>query len=312
MVIREGATPYRARMAATEKAHDPLDDLRWLDNIPFWGVHVAAVVGVVMLGFSWAGLAWFLATYFGRMFGITGGYHRYFSHRTYKAGRPMQFFLGLLGVLAVQKGPLWWAAHHRNHHKFSDEPEDVHSPRQRGFWWSHVGWILVKRHAATHTERVKDLAAFPELRILERFHMLFVLAFAVGLYLIGGATALVWGFFVSTTLLWHGTFTINSLAHVWGKRRYETSDDSRNNPVLAILAMGEGWHNNHHYYQRSARQGFYWWEIDVSFYILKAFELVGLVSDVQGVPKHVRDQIGKRAANTPAAEPAIEPEGEPV
>jgi stearoyl-CoA desaturase (delta-9 desaturase) len=297
-------------MAATERAHDPLDDLRWLDNIPFWGVHIAAIVGVVMLGFSWAGVAWFAATYFSRMFGITGGYHRYFSHRTYKAGRVVQFFLALLGALSVQKGPLWWAAHHRNHHKFSDEPEDVHSPRQRGFWWSHMGWILVKRHAATHTERVKDLAAFPELRFLERFHMLFVLAFAVGLYLLGGATALVWGFFVSTTLLWHGTFTINSLAHVWGKRRYETTDDSRNNPVLAILTMGEGWHNNHHYYQRSARQGFYWWEVDISFYILKTMELVGLVSDVQGVPKHVRDQTGKRAGA--AAEPVLEPEGEPV
>jgi len=269
---------------------DPADQIRWVDNIPFWGVHVAALVGAIMVGISWAAVAWLLATFFIRMFGITAGYHRYFSHRAYKTSRPFQFLMALLGVTAVQKGPLWWASHHRRHHKYSDEPMDVHSPRQRGFWWSHMGWILVKRHSQTEWDRIKDLAAYPELRALEKLHMVVVVGFAVALYFIGGPTALVWGFFVSTTLLWHGTFTINSLAHVWGGRRYETTDDSRNNPVLAILTMGEGWHNNHHHYQRSARQGFYWWEIDMSFYALRALSLVGLVSDLHGVPRHVRDQ----------------------
>jgi stearoyl-CoA desaturase (delta-9 desaturase) len=267
------------------------DRIRWIDNIPFWGVHVTAVIGVIVVGFSWAALAWCAATFFARMFGITAGYHRYFSHRTYKMGRVMQFLMALLGVLSVQKGPLWWASHHRRHHKYSDQPEDVHSPKQRGFWWSHMFWILVERHSVTEWDRIKDMSAYPELRFLERAHILFVVAFAAALYYIGGPVALFWGFFVSTTLLWHATFTVNSLAHVWGSRRYETTDTSRNNVWIALLTMGEGWHNNHHHYQRSTRQGFYWWEVDVSFYILRGMSFLGLVSDLQGVPIHVRDQL---------------------
>jgi stearoyl-CoA desaturase (delta-9 desaturase) len=267
------------------------DRIRWVDNIPFWGVHITAIIGIIAVGFSWAALAWCAGTFFVRMFGITGGYHRYFSHRTYKMGRVMQFLMGVLGVLAVQKGPLWWASHHRRHHKYSDQPEDVHSPKQRGFWWSHMFWILVERHSVTEWDRIKDMAAYPELRFLERAHMLFVVGFATALYFIGGPVALFWGFFASTMLLWHATFTVNSLAHVWGSRRYETTDTSRNNVWIALLTMGEGWHNNHHHYQRSTRQGFYWWEIDASFYTLKAMSWLGLVSDLQGVPRHVRDQL---------------------
>ncbi len=275
--------------STTVTGRDPEDGIRWVDNVPFWGVHLTALIGAIYLGISWVAIAWLVPTFFIRMFGITAGYHRYFSHRAYKTSRPMQFLIALLGVTCVQKGPLWWASHHRRHHKYSDEPEDVHSPRQRGFWWSHMGWILVKRHSKTEWERIKDLSIYPELRFLEKAHMFVVVAFATSLYFIGGPVALIYGFFVSTTLLWHGTFTVNSLAHVWGGRRYETADDSRNNLFIALLTMGEGWHNNHHHYQRSARQGFYWWEIDVSFYVLKTMSMLGLVRDLHGVPKHIRD-----------------------
>jgi stearoyl-CoA desaturase (Delta-9 desaturase) len=290
-----------------EATRDPLDGIRWIDNIPFWGVHIVAVIGAIYTGLSWTAIAWLVPTFFVRMFGITGGYHRYFSHRTYKMGRVMQFLMALLGVICVQKGPLWWASHHRRHHKYSDEPEDIHSPRQRGFWWSHMFWILVKRHNKTEWERIKDMSQYPELRFLEKAHMLFVVGFAVALYFIGGLTALMWGFFVSTALLWHGTFTVNSLAHVWGSKRYDTSDDSRNNVFIALLTMGEGWHNNHHHYQRSTRQGFYWWEIDVTYYVLTAMSWVGLVRDLQGVPKHIRDNtVTPERARIEGAAPTFE------
>lgn len=273
----------------------PTYRMRTVTTIPFWGVHIAAIAGVIWQGWSWSGLALAVALYYARMFGITAGYHRYFSHRSYKTGRVMQFLMALLGTLSLQKGVLWWSANHRLHHKFSDEPEDIHSPRQRGFWWSHVSWILSDAHEATHLEQVPDLARYPELRLLNRFHLPIAVAFAVSLFLIGGTWALLWGFFVSTTLLWHGTFTINSFSHIVGRRRYETDDDSRNNWFLALLTMGEGWHNNHHYYQRSASQGFYWWEVDMSFYLLKAMSWVGLVWDLQKVPEHVRDPEQARA-----------------
>jgi stearoyl-CoA desaturase (delta-9 desaturase) len=263
--------------------------IRWMSTIPFWAVHVVAVAGVVWLGWSWSGLALAVALYFVRMFGITAGFHRYFSHRSFKTGRVMQFLLALLGGLSTQKGVLWWAAHHRNHHKYSDEPEDVHSPRQRGFFWSHVGWILVHKHDVIHWDKIPDLARYPELRFLTRFDVWISAAFAVLLYVVGGAWALIWGYFVSTMLLWHGTFTINSFSHIIGRRRYETEDDSKNNWLLALLTMGEGWHNNHHYYQRSVRQGFYWWEIDLTYYVLVAMSWLGLVSELHTVPTHVRD-----------------------
>jgi stearoyl-CoA desaturase (delta-9 desaturase) len=221
------------------------------------------------------------------MFSVTAGYHRYFSHRSYKTSRPFQFLLALAGTLAVQKGVLWWAANHRNHHKYSDQAEDLHSPLQRGFWWAHVGWILSPDYEETDLARIPDMAKYPELRWLNDHYLIPPVVLAVALYLIGGATWLVWGFFISTTMLWHATFTINSLAHVWGSRRYETTDTSRNNPWLALLTMGEGWHNNHHRYMNSARQGFFWWEIDLSYYILVALSWCGIVWDLQQPPKRL-------------------------
>ncbi len=286
------------------------DALRWRENLPFWIVHAVALGAAIWVGFSLEALAWLLGSYAVRIFGITGGYHRYFSHRSYKTSRAFQFVLALLGASSVQKGPLWWAAHHRWHHKHSDDEHDIHSPMQRGFWWSHMFWILAKKYRATETHRVKDLAQYPELRWLDRNDLLVAVLFGVGFYLVGGSVGLVWGFLVSTVMCWHCTFFINSLAHVWGNRRYKTTDDSRNNFFLAILTFGEGWHNNHHHYQRSARQGFYWWEIDISYYVLLILQQLRIVWDVQGVPRHVRDQTaapGRERVASATATPATDP-----
>jgi stearoyl-CoA desaturase (delta-9 desaturase) len=276
-------------------------DFGWLVSLPFYAVHVTAVVGVALMGFSWKGVALALALYYVRMFGVTGGYHRYFSHRTYRTSRAFQFVLALLAQSSIQKGALWWAAHHRDHHKYSDTPKDPHSYRDYGFWYSHVGWILSSETEETDYSRISDLARYPELRWLNKWHAVPGVVLAVALFFIGGWQALLWGFFVSTTLLWHGTFTINSLSHIWGKRRYTTTDDSKNNPVLAIVTMGEGWHNNHHYYPRSVRQGFRWWQIDMTYYVLRALALVGIVWDL-----HVPSQkvIDGDLAPAPAKKPA--------
>ncbi len=263
-------------------------------SIPFFGVHLAAIVGVVALGWSWKGVALAVALYVVRMFGVTAGYHRYFSHRSFKTSRAFQFVLALLAMSSTQKGVLWWASHHRVHHKHSDQTGDVHSVLQDGFWFSHVGWILSKRFDHTEDAKIRDFAKYPELRFLDRYFLIPPVALAVALFLIGGWFALVWGFFVSTSLLWHGTFTINSLSHVIGTRRYVTTDTSRNNLILAIITLGEGWHNNHHYYQRSVNQGFYFWEIDITYYVLRALSVVGLVWDLHTPPKAVLD--GNRIA----------------
>jgi stearoyl-CoA desaturase (delta-9 desaturase) len=221
------------------------------------------------------------------MFAVTAGYHRYFSHRSYRTSRAFQLVLAFVGGTAAQKGVLWWAAHHRDHHRWSDGPDDVHSPLRRGFWWSHVGWILSRRHHDTKLDRVKDLARYPELRFLDRHHDLPPLALAVGLLLVAGWGGLLWGFFVSTVVLWHGTFAINSLAHVLGRRRYETGDGSRNSFVLAVMTLGEGWHNNHHFYPASARQGFFPWELDVSYLALRVLAALRIVSELRTPPPRV-------------------------
>ncbi len=256
-------------------------------SLPFWGVHLLAIVGIAITGFSWAGLLWCAALYWPRMFFVTGAYHRYFSHRSYKTSRWFQFLLALGASSTGQKGVLWWAAHHRIHHKLSDMPGDLHSVKQSGFWWSHMGWILSNDLEGTDLSRIKDFSKYPELRWLNRYWMLPPVAMGVIAFLLGGFFGLVWAFAVPQVLCWHGTFTINSLSHLWGGRRYTTEDDSRNNFVLALITMGEGWHNNHHHYQVSVRQGFRWWEIDCTYYVLRTLAAVGLVWDLHGVPDHI-------------------------
>jgi stearoyl-CoA desaturase (delta-9 desaturase) len=298
-------------LATRAPAVDQPDDhaIDWVKSIPFFAVHALAVAGVLVLGFSWTGLALALGLYAVRMFWVTAGYHRYFSHRTFRTSRAMQLVFAVLAMTSVQKGVLWWAGHHRTHHKSSDLPGDVHSVKRNGFLWGHVGWILSKKYEATDLARVQDLARYPELRWLDRWFLVPPVALAVLLFAIGGPWALVWGFFVSTTLLWHGTFTINSLSHVFGKQRYQTGEDSKNNWLLALLTMGEGWHNNHHYFMSTANQGFFWWEIDMSYYVLRMFSWLGLVWDLRTPPKHVLEGIKPTAAasDTPGLPVAIDP-----
>jgi stearoyl-CoA desaturase (Delta-9 desaturase) len=254
--------------------------------IPFIFMHIACL-GVLFVDFSLPALLLCIGLYAVRMFALTAGYHRYFSHRSYKTSRVFQFILGLLGTLAVQKGPLWWAAHHRRHHKYSDQEGDVHSPVLEGFWWSHIGWIVSPRFDPTDWEAIKDFARFAELRLLNSYHLIPPILLAVLLFLIGGWQWLVWGFFLSTVALYHGTFSVNSLSHVWGSRRFATTDQSRNNFLIALWTGGEGWHNNHHHYMASVKQGFYWWEVDFSYYILRVMSWVKLVSDLRVPPKHL-------------------------
>jgi stearoyl-CoA desaturase (delta-9 desaturase) len=264
------------------------DRIAWTKSLPFFGAHAVAIATpfVVPVEGRWLALAF--ALYAVRLFGITAGYHRYFSHRAFKTSRAFQFALAWLGASSAQKGPLWWAAHHRDHHRYSDGPDDIHSPLARGFWWSHVGWILATRYDETKLDRVRDLAKYPELRWLDRWQMVPPVVLAAVLFLAGGLPALLWGFFVSTVFLWHGTFVINSLAHVIGRRRYETDDGSRNSFVLALITFGEGWHNNHHFYASTANQGFFWWEIDISYYALRALSVVGVVWDLRVPPNQVK------------------------
>jgi stearoyl-CoA desaturase (delta-9 desaturase) len=258
-------------------------------TIPFWSIHLAAVAAVIVCGFSWSGLLLAVGMYFVRMVVVTAAYHRYFSHRAFKTSRVFQFLLALGAQSSAQKGVLWWAAHHRFHHKHSDEPADPHSVKQRGFWYAHIGWILAPDWNATDMQAVADLAKFPELRLLNRSSMWLLPAVALGaaFLLLGGVHAFVWGFLVSTVMLWHGSFSINSLSHLFGKRPYETTDDSRNNWALALITTGEGWHNNHHHYQSSANQGFRWWEIDVTFYVLRLLERLGVIWDLRRPPAEV-------------------------
>ena len=252
----------------------------WVTASPFVILHLC-LIAVFFVPVDATVLALCAFNYVWRMFGITGGYHRYFAHRSYKTSRVFQFFLAWLGGSAVQKGPLWWAAHHREHHRHSDTPVDPHSPHETSFWWSHVGWILTDEHTSTPWESIPDWAQYRELRILDRLHWVPGTCLGIACYLFAGWSGLVWGFVVSTILLYHGTFTINSLSHLFGNRRYATPDDSRNNFFLALITLGEGWHNNHHHYQSSANQGFFWWEIDISYYILRTFSLFGLVWDLR-------------------------------
>jgi stearoyl-CoA desaturase (delta-9 desaturase) len=269
----------------------------------FFALMHLACLPVLFVGWSPIAIGMAVALYGVRMFAITGGYHRYFSHRSFKTSRGVQFFLALLGASAAQQGPLWWAANHRHHHHFSDQPGDLHSPKQQGFFMAHIGWIPLQQNLPIRWNLIPDFAKYPELRWLDQNHILApfalgALTFALGSLLetfapglgTNGPQMLIWGFFISTVALYHGTFTINSLAHTWGQRRYATKDDSRNNFWLALLTLGEGWHNNHHYYASSVRQGFYWWEIDITYYVLWSMARLGLVWDLKQVPRHLRDR----------------------
>lgn len=282
-----------------EVAEGDANRIDWLRALPFIGMHLACL-GVLVVGVSPVALLVAAGLYAIRMFAITGFYHRYFSHRSFRTSRAVQFAFALVGASSVQRGPLWWAAHHRQHHRHADAPGDPHSPRLQGLLWSHVGWFLTPSGFRTDLARVHDLARYPELRWLDRYDTVVPVVLAATLFGLGmlleriapqlgtnGPQMLVWGFFVSTVVLFHATVTINSLSHRFGTRRFDTADESRNNIWLALLTFGEGWHNNHHFYPTSTRQGFFWWEIDLTYYGLRVMAWLGLVHDLKPVPARV-------------------------
>lgn len=278
----------------------------WIGAIPFFLMHMSWVL-VFWAGVSSVAVWVCLATCYLRVFAVTAGYHRYFSHRAFKTNRVFQFILAFLGASSGQMGPLWWANHHRHHHRHADTEKDLHSPVRFGFWWAHMGWVLSrKNYEDREMEAVRDLKKFPELVWLERyclvpFFLLFLAMLWLGSFLEAhypelGTSAfqmVVWGFFVSTILLYHLTFSINSLAHLFGSRRFETPDTSRNNAVLGLLAMGEGWHNNHHRYPSVTRQGLLWWEVDLTYYILVLLSKLGVVSNLIKPPAEVYVKKGR-------------------
>ena len=276
-------------------------ELNWVRIIPFVILHIACL-SVIWVGWSPIAVIVALVFYFIRMVGITAFYHRYFAHKTFKTSRIAQFIFALIGSASTQRGPLWWASHHRHHHYYSDTEEDVHSPKQ-GMFWSHMGWFLSDKHFKTRLDLIPDFARYKELIILDRFDILVPIVSMILLYCLGsvlnllmpglgtnGLQMLVWGYVISTVLLLHATLCINSLAHTLGSRRFETQDTSRNNLFLALITLGEGWHNNHHRFPNSARQGLRWWEIDISYYLIKLMEKVGIVWDVNPGPNDMQIQ----------------------
>jgi stearoyl-CoA desaturase (Delta-9 desaturase) len=286
--------------AATDEADAAGDRIDWLRAVPFVLLHVACFA-VIFVGVSPVAVAVAVALYLVRMFALTAFYHRYFSHKAFRASRPAQFVFALIGATCVQRGPLWWAAHHRNHHRHADTPLDPHSPLHSTFLQSHMGWFLTRRAFRTDWDAVRDFAAFPELRFIDRFDILMPTLLAVALYVAGewlrvaypalgtsGMQLVVWGFCISTVVLFHATFAINSLAHRLGSRRFATKDASRNNLALALVTLGEGWHNNHHRFPVSARQGFRRGEIDLTYYGLRVLALLGIVRELRPVPVALR------------------------
>ena len=304
--------------AGAEKTRAEPDGVEWVRCIPFIILH-AGCLGVLWVGGSPFAIWTAVFLYFARMFAVTGIYHRYFSHKTYHTSRFGQFLLALWGATAVQRGALWWAYHHRHHHKHSDDAEDAHSPHVHGFWWSHIGWITSRRNFPTDYSTIRDLAKYPELVWLNRFDTIIPIIFATAIWGLGWMLEIYapglhttrwqmlwWGFFVSTTVLFHGTSCINSLAHLMGRRRFATGDDSRNSWILSFITLGEGWHNNHHRYMSATRQGFYWWEFDPTYYGLKLLSYTGLISDLKPVPASVLEEAARAdlASSIVAAERA--------
>ena len=285
---------------------DSATDIVYPSTIPFIIVHLTCFAAI-WTGVTAEAVAIGVGLYWLRIFAIGAGYHRYFSHRAYETGRVFQFVLAALAQSTSQKSVLWWAANHRDHHLHSDTELDVHSPRQMGFIYSHVGWIFSRGQETMNVNRIADFAKFPELMWLHRYEQLPAFVLAVVCLAVAGWPGLIVGFFWSTVAVYHGTFSINSLAHLVGKRRYVTGDDSRNNWLLAIITMGEGWHNNHHAYQSSARQGFYWWEYDPTFYLLTLLERLGLVWNLKRPTAEVmqnQHRLGSRVISRAASQVA--------
>ena len=291
-------------MTSETDADDVHDDIIYPSTIPFILVHLGCFAAI-WTSVTWQALAICITLYWLRIFAIGAGYHRYFSHRSYSTSRAFQFVLAFMSQTTTQKSVIWWASKHRHHHLYSDTGHDVHSPRHHGFIYSHLGWIFSRKHDEPDFAKVSDLTRYPELMWLHKFEVLPAILLAGLCFLLAGWSGLVVGFLWSTVLVYHATFCINSLAHVSGRKRYVTGDDSRNNWLLAVFTMGEGWHNNHHAYQSSVRQGFKWWEFDPTYYLLRALSWTGLVWDLKTPPEPVlrnEQRLGAKVINRAAEE----------
>lgn len=271
----------RPTEAEGKLVRDKSERINIASSIPFGLVHVLCLAAI-FTGVSARAVVLCVVLYWTRAFFITAGYHRYFAHRSYRLNRFWQFVMAFGGTTTAQKGPLWWAANHRKHHRYSDTELDIHSPR-KGFWWSHLGWILCDKYKATDLDDIGPFDTYPELVWVNKYNWIGPWSLGAACFLIAGWSGLVVGFFWSTVLLWHATFSVNSLAHVWGRRTYRTKppDTSRNNWAITFWTLGEGWHNNHHYFPMSARQGFRWWQYDFSYYTLKVLSWLGIVRDLR-------------------------------
>lgn len=263
--------------------------MKTLTMVVFWIVQASAIL-VFFVPFSAGLLLLWAVSHFLRAIGLTLAFHRYFAHRSFQMNRIARFVWAFIGTAAMQKGPLWWAGHHVNHHRFADREGDPHSPMVSGFYYAHIGWFLNDAKHDTlerNNPVIRDFSKFPEIRFLSDYFFVPPILLALAMYLIGGMPWLVWGFCLPTVTLAHSTFAINTVNHLFGSRRFDTIDESRNNPITAIFAAGEGWHNNHHRYQRAARNGFYWWEFDPTWYCIRLMQLLGLAWDVQPVPERI-------------------------
>jgi stearoyl-CoA desaturase (delta-9 desaturase) len=263
-----------------------------LSFVVFWVVQFSAFL-IFVVPFSGGLIALWAVSHFLRAIGLTLAFHRYFAHRSFQMNRAARFVWTFIGTAAMQKGPLWWAGHHVNHHRYADRDGDPHSPMVSGVYYAHIGWFLNDaKHDRLEASNpvIRDFSKAPEIVWLNNFFFVPPLLLAIGMYLFGGMTWLVWGFCLPTMTLAHATFAINTVNHMFGSRRFDTIDESRNNPLTAVFAVGEGWHNNHHRYQRAARNGFYWWEFDPTWYVIRLMQSVGIAWDVKAVPARIYEE----------------------
>lgn len=225
---------------------------------------------------------WLVSNYFITCFGITACYHRQLTHRSFETPKWLEYLMAFAGTLAVQGNPIEWVSAHRHHHCQCDDVADPHSPKD-GFWWSHLGWMLDcgTQPLLFDTSNVKDLKKDKFYTFLKNHYIKITLAQPFVYYLLGGWTAVIWGFALRTVLVWHITWAVNSLSHIWGRQMFKTGDISMNNPLIGILAMGEGWHNNHHAFESSVRHGLKWWQLDVTWLFILTLEKLGLASKLR-------------------------------
>ncbi len=255
----------------------------WVTIGFFIAVHLVALLSPWFFSWSALGVTVFLHWLLGSI-GICLGYHRLLSHRSFQVPKLLEYVFATIGSLAIQGGPIFWVGGHRQHHAYTEDLEKDPYSSRRGFWWSHMAWLLYKRPQffdyETYKKTAPDLARDPYYRWLDRYFLLLQIPLAALLYALGGWSFVIYGIFLRAVVLWHSTWLIDSAAHFWGYRSFEVEDDSRNLWWAAILTYGEGWHNNHHAHPNAAKAGMRWWEIDPTWWVIQGLKTVGLAKKV--------------------------------